>query len=184
MPAGLYTDLGSEFIGAPFAELCAKHGIHQIFLKNSKLKAQIAESHVKILMRKVTRFTAARNTKSFVDHLNEIVAGLNDRYIDSLGCSPNQVTAENAEQVFERKYSKDLSAAPVEKFHKGDRVRVRLQFQSAFRKKYRQSFSTEIFRVKRVASKPPTLAYVLEDDSGYEVEGLYYAEDLVRASTR
>lgn len=180
-PATLYTDLGTEFTGSPFARVCSKNGVHQVFLSNTKLKAQIAELHVKILMRKVAKFTSHRRSKNFVDYLDDIVTGLNNRYIESLGRSPNQVNAGNAVEVFERKYSKDILAVPKKAFKKGDTVRIRLKFDSPFRKKYLQTYSTEIFRVKRIESKPPVLTYVLEDDDGYEVEGLYYAEDLVLA---
>jgi hypothetical protein len=181
-PATLFTDLGTEFTGSPFAKLCSKNGIHQIFLSNTELKAQIAENYVKILMQKITRFTHSKKTKKFVDNLQEIVEGLNNRYIESLGRSPAQVGPENAVETFQRKYSKTLNVVPRRAFKIGDFVRVKLRFDSPFHKRYTQSFSTEIFRVKEIKGRPPTLTYVLEDEDGYEVEGLYYSQDLTEAS--
>jgi hypothetical protein len=180
-PASLFTDLGTEFTGAPFAKTCSDKGIHQTFLSNSELKAQIVENCVKILMQKVARFTDSKKTKKFVDHLGEITDGLNSHYVESLGRSPAEVGPENAELVFEKKYGKALRAIPRRGFKPGDAVRVRIKFESPFRKGYKQSFSTEIFRVKTVKGRPPTLSYVLEDEDGYEVEGLYYREDLIEA---
>ena len=63
------------------------------------------------------------------------------------------------------------------KFSVGQHVRIRKE-KMKFAKGGEQTFSTEIFRIRKVIERSPRPVYELEDLNKTPIEGLFYAEEL------
>ena len=63
------------------------------------------------------------------------------------------------------------------KFQIGDIVRLSLKNQ-LFRKGYRQTFTKELFRIRKRLFADPA-AYIIEDLSGEEIDSIVYEQELI-----
>jgi len=178
-PSMLTTDLGSEYRSYLFEEMLKKEGvIHH--LARGKNKASLAEAYIKFVRLKIGKYCTANDTRRYVDALPDIVKGMNSTPLKSLdGLAPDQITVDNQNRVWKFRYQKLLARKPPEaKLRSGERVRMKLFHESAFKKSSEPSFSQEIFIVSRIHSAPPTLLYSLTDLTGRPVAGRWYYENL------
>ena len=126
---------------------------------------------------------AQYKTKRYIDALPTLIKSINDRYLDSIGMSPSQVTVENSIEVFQRRYNKILELNPKyaeRRFKIGDEVRVELK-KKIFDKAYTENYQNEIFIVKKIIYRPPIYVYNLDDRLGEPLDKSYTAEQMVRA---
>lgn len=180
-PLYISCDRGLEFWNSDVEALLKKYRVHMYATRNV-VKAAIVENFIRILKNRIYRFIETRSTKGrrYIDHLQDIVDGLNKRYHRSIKMRPVDVSVENQEEVFERlfpNYYKDK----VKKRHKtmyevGSTVRVS-KFRSPFSKGYRQNFSEDLYTISEIVPREPPL-YKLKDKDGDELVGTWYSWEL------
>ena len=146
-------------------------------------KKQVAENSVRILKTALWKSITQSGSKRYLDSLQDIVTGLNDRPMPILGGkSPSQITPALQPEVFQLRYGKALEAAHQArpKIPIGTPVRLRLKHSnSVFGKGFIQQFSQEIYRVVKASLAPPRFLYSLADFySGQKISGRYYREEL------
>ena len=89
---------------------------------------------------------------------------------------PKDVNKTNENLVWVTLYGSLLGKLQLQKFRVGDTVRVS-RYKSIFGKGYEANFTEEIFQVKRVLRRDPTV-YELEDHEGEPIIGKFYEEEL------
>lgn len=157
-----------------------KHDIVH-FSTASDLKASVVERFNRTLKGRMWRYFTANNTLRYIDVLQDLVKSYNHSYHSSIKMKPVQVTAENTLQVFENLYG-DVQNKSKNKFKKGDQVRIS-KLRGVFDKKYKQSFTDEVFTVTECIPREPPV-YKLADYDGEPIQGSFYDAELQKVTVR
>ena len=96
--------------------------------------------------------------------------------------APNQVNSENQETVWDNLYKHGPKQRKTI-LNLGDRVRIS-KLRRQFDKGYLPSWTTEMFTISRIRHDTEPLVYILKDDSGEELEGTFYIEELQKVSDK
>ncbi|KAF0021869.1 hypothetical protein F2P81_025878 [Scophthalmus maximus] len=183
-PEKLQTDAGKEFFNKTFQNMLKKRGVIH-FATGSDLKASVVERFNRTLKTRMWRYFMAKNTRRYLDVLQDLVHGYNHSYHKSIKMAPMQVecTVENTLQVFQNLYG----AVPVRyseklkmNFKPGDVVRIS-KVRGVFDKKYEQSFTEELFTVHECVPRVPPV-YRLKDYDGEPIEGAFYEAELQKVN--
>ena len=153
-PQRLQTDLGKEFYNAPFRRMLEREGI-QHFLMHWDAKASIVERFNCMLKERMFRYFTARNTRTYLNVLPQLLNGYNQTCHRSIGMAPHDVTDDNERVVWTKLYGKRLKQYPRPKLKVGDRVRLS-------KKGYLPGWTEEVFIVRRVV-RGPVVTYQLEE---------------------
>lgn len=177
IPVKIQTDAGKEFFNHVFEKLMKKHNI-QHFATGSDLKASIVERFNRTLKTKMWRFFTAKNTRRYIDVIQDLLDSYNNSYHSSIKMKPSEVSPSKTSQVFENLYGTlPLSAkASVFKFKEGDIVRIS-KYRGVFDKMYEQSFTDEYFFVNECIPRIPPV-YKLRDIKGEILNGTFYEAEL------
>ena len=74
--------------------------------------------------------------------------------------------------------------APCRKvFTEGDSVRI-AQARQNFKKGYTPSWTEELFTISRINTRSKPITYILKDDSGEELKGHFYKEELQKVGEK
>ena len=108
----------------------------------------------------------------YMDVLPDMVESYNRAVHRSIGMPPAEVTRSNQRTVAKRLYGRKGSRKSC-KFVPGDRVRL-TKAKRTFKKGYLPNWTEELF----------TIVYVVRDDHGEILEGIFYAEELQKVFKR
>lgn len=180
-PETFRSDAGKEFTGNPVKQYLADREIYQQVAYNTT-KANYAERVIRTLKKKIFQYLYYKNTKRYIDVLQDLVAGYNENYHSSIKCAPSTVNKNNEAEIWARQYlpkdsSKMRNFKFKFKFNVGDLVRIsnpRLPFSRGFG----LTFSEELFKIKRRHITMPA-TYVLEDLNGKPLRGLFYEAEMI-----
>lgn len=183
-PLKLQTDDGKEFKNWAVRELLEECGNVKWFSTSQLVKAQIVERFNRTLKEKLQKYYSAKGTLRYVDVLKDVLKGYNTSKHSTFKkiFSPEEVTAENENFVFELQYRKYLSERVAKpKFAIGDLVRISAYRPTFFKKTSQQNFTTELFKISDVCEKvnPPTYSLSSLNDSE-AITGRFYADELQR----
>ena len=145
-------------------------------------KAQMAERLIKSLKSLLWRYFSYNHTYKYIDILQKLLTEYNNKYHSSIKMAPNSVTPDNSKEVFNTLYGSFEHEVPPKKppkFRIGDFVRIS-KYKRAFEKGYTQSYTTEIFRVRRVVYGYIT-QYRLSDMQDDDILGKFYENELIRS---
>lgn len=168
-------DLGKEFIGNHFQEMAKKLKIN-VFSTFSEIKNSICERFNRTIMEKIARYWTKNNTYRYVDILPEILRNYNNSYHRSIKTSPAKVNPQNEGTIYKNLFPDLLVGNSVPKFEVNDICRLNT-YKGIFSKGYREKWTREKFRVKRVKNTNPT-HYLLEALNGEEILGGFYDWEL------
>ena len=129
------------------------------------------------LKARIWKYFTARNTRVYIDILQDIVQGYNNSYRRSIGRAPASVSLLNVGQVRRKLYGKSWTKPRRKfKFKLGDQVRVS-KSRRTFKKGYLPSWTQEIFIVAKIIPRVPPV-YRLRDYADDDIEGVFCAEEL------
>jgi len=157
--AMLETDRDTELLNDKFQSMLRRHGIHFYTSENYDIKVAVMD-----------RFCCTlKNTRRYIDVLQDLVDSYNGTYHRSIGMAPNDVNADN-----ERSRLYPLKNARVHwDFDVGDTVRITKGRHSPFDKGYTHRWTRELVQVQsRMPTDPPT--YALKDLDGESIKGKFY----------
>jgi len=139
--AMLQTDRGTEFLIDKFQSMLRRHGIHFYTSENYYIKAAVVERFCRTL-----RYFTFKNTRRYIDVLQDLVDSYNGTYHRSIGMAPNDVTADNEQLVRSRLYP--LKKASVRwHFDVRDTVHITKARHSPFDKGYTHRWTRELFQI-------------------------------------
>ena len=128
------------------------------------------------------KYFTAKNTRVYIDILQDIVHGYNNSYHRSIGQAPASVSLLNVGQVRRKLYGNSWTKPkrelgdPKPKRELGDQVRIS-KSRRTFKKGYLHSWTQEIFTVTKIILRVPPV-YRLGDYADDDIEGVFYAEEL------
>jgi len=169
------SDKGTEFLNSTFQSMLKRHGIKFYTSENEDLKAAVVERFNRTLKEKMFRYFTYKNTRRYLDVLNDLLHSYNNTHHRSIGMAPHEVNADNANVVRARLYPLKPKSFKW-KYAVGDRVRIAMQRQP-FRKGYLGQWSEEVFDI---ATRLPTtpVTYELRDLAGESIKGRFYEPEL------
>ena len=177
IPKYVQTDAGTEFTNVHVQDYFRSKGIKH-FITSSDTKCAIVERFNRTLKSRMFKYFTANNTWSYLDVLQELVRGYNDKTHRSIGIAPSLVNAKNEGNVFDFQYANYLRGyrSAKFKFAVNDIVRIS-KLHAPFRKGYLPTFNDEYFAIhRRISSSPPT--YELRDRKGEVLIGRFYEPEL------
>lgn len=181
-PWRLYTDEGKEFVNKKFREFLDSHEIKHMVALNKETKAAVAERFNRTLKDKLWKYFTQSQKLTYLKPLRAIVRNYNyTARHRSIGMPPAEVTWRNEREVWEKQYGATRHVVPKPPaFAEGDRVRLS-RAKGIFEKGYEPNFTEEVFEVCGVIRERPP-RYVIRDESGEEIEGRFYEDELVKAT--
>ena len=172
----LQTDKGTEFLNRNFQSFLKEKNIH-FFTTNSELKASVVERFNRTLKTRMWKYFTAKNTRVYIDIMQDIVHAYNNSYHRSIGQAPSSVSLLNVGQMRRKLYGKSrIKPMRKFKFKLGDQVRIS-KSRRTFKKGYLPSWTQEIFTVTKIIPRVPPV-YQLRHYADDEIEGVFYAEEL------
>jgi hypothetical protein len=149
-----------------------ENDVHFFTTYNDETKASIVERFNRTLKTKMWKYFTHRETLMYMDVLPDMVESYNRAVHRSIGMPPAEVTRSNQRTVAKRLYGRKGSRKSC-KFVPGDRVRL-TKAKRTFKKGYLPNWTEELF----------TIVYVVRDDHGEILEGIFYAEELQKVFKR
>jgi len=140
------SDKVTEFLNSTFQGMLKRRGIKFYTSENEDLKASVVERFNRTLKSKMYRYFTHKNTRRYVDALDDMLHSYNNTRHRSIGMAPTEVDVENEDLVRKRLNSPKPKSYEW-KYEVGDRVRHTMQ-KRPFRKGYLGDWSLEIFVIK------------------------------------
>jgi len=179
-PRHLWVDEGLEWYNKPVKSYLRSLGI-DLYSTKSKLKAAVAEVHVKNLRRRIEMHFTRTGKKTWVDTLQAFTENMNSSYHSSIKMAANEVTKANEDRVWNNIYHRVISKDNIiPKYKVGDKVVISKQKAATFSKGFTPNFSTEEFIIDKVNQTPGAPTFKLRDLKGEQVESSFYGEELAR----
>jgi hypothetical protein len=175
----LQTDKGKEFKNARVQELLKTYDVHWFSTENETIKASMVERFNKTLRIKIHRYLTSRRTDRYLDVLDDLVDGYNQKKHSSTRVAPKDVTNEMSDSIFVNTFEKDkpFKKQSMPKFQVGDYVRISRKRQT-FERGYTQKWTSEIFVVDGVDFWKTPIVYRIKDLGDDKIEGTFYAQEL------
>ena len=189
-PRYVQTDKGKEFLNKTFQDHLKSRDIEFFTGENDDIKASLVERLNRTLKEKLWRYFTHKRTYRYVDVLDKVVSSYNRTHHKTLNMAPADVNAENSEAVFYRRdlptekqikkmwKKTDLGGSDSQVVVPGDRVRM-LSTKGPFRKGYEGHWKEEVVNVARTLGNR---GFELKDDTGEEIKGVWYPEEVQKVS--
>src|SRR5882757_2702308 len=180
-PTKLRSDKGGEFDNKYFHEFSKNNNVIYFTTQNSDIKCAIIERFNRTLKSKLFRYFTLRGTRKYHDVLQEIMESYNNSVHRSIGMTPNDVTKENEQIVFENLYKTPnlrnlLQHRKINKINVGDTVRRKYELK-AFDKSYYPLWTDMVFKIDKIYRKLNKPQYSIEVD-GEKINRRFYPEEL------
>lgn len=172
----LECDDGKEYFNKSVTDVLKKHRV-KLYSTYSDKGASLVERFNRTLMNLIQKHMTANNTKRYVDKLEDIVNGYNNKIHRIIKCTPNSVNKFNEMDVWLRSYA-DLYSKPVKKakLSVGDLVRIKV-VKNVFSKGYTCNYTKDVYKIKSVNRTIP-VTYTLEDSNCFKINGSFYEPEL------
>ena len=172
-PINLCTDSGKEFFNYDCNKIFEAYGInHYAVPTKSKFKASVVERAIRTIKSRLERYFHRHKTKKWIDIIQQFVKNYNNTPHKSHGLKPLEVSDENRDKVYKKLYPR-IKLTTVCKYKKGDKVRHLVE-KTLFQKGYTQTWTEEIFTISQVRQSNLVCWYILTDNSGVKVNGIWY----------
>ena len=90
-PVFLQTDKGTEWLNSTFQSLLKSHGIKFYTSENDDIKAAVIERFNRTLKSRMWRYFTHKNTRRYLDVLQDLVHSYNNTFHRSIGMKPSEV---------------------------------------------------------------------------------------------
>lgn len=182
LPFRIMTDSGLEFRGKKTQEYLKSLGIKFCVARNPILKCSHAERVQRSIKERLQRYLEYKNTKKYIDVLQDIVSSYNERIHSATLMKPSSVTFENV-NIAVANIRKKYRDPPVKKpkYKVGDTVRISRE-RGLFEKKFTAGFSEELFKISRVDTSQTPHIYELKDLNGEDILGSFYHHELSKVT--
>ena len=181
-PKQIFADRGLEFYNRTFMGLLERENILIYSTNTVGIKAAQAERAIRTLKNKLYKFLASQKSWKYLDHLSDIEYALNHSVNRTIGMSPSQVSKDNADAVFEKRYGDKMKTKQrPASFKTGDIVRTK-EMRNVFKKEFFPRFSKSVYAVSDVIPSNPKMYKVdMIDSVGSRLGTLnrvYYSPEL------
>lgn len=176
-PKFLQTDRGTEFDNRIFKKLLQDYGV-SLFHNHSPLKAAMVERFNRTLMLRISKLCTLTKNR-YISHLQDIVYSYNTSVHRITKHRPVDVNEFNQLDVWANSNAPEPCVRnPGPKFRVNDFVRIKKQ-RDSFAKGYSNNFTDDVYRIREVIRSNP-VTYLLSDNSGEDVLGIFYTPELAK----
>eukprot|EP00794_Sanderia_malayensis_P017879 gene17879-biopygen15311 len=189
-PRIIYSDNGKEFLNSAVSPYLKSIRIQHITTNDSSIKGAIVERANETLKRKLVKIASLHNGK-YLEHLQNIVLGLNNSVHTTTRLAPNAVDPVTVNTA---RINIEKSIVPRQKkhalwdkrtrrplLHVGDWARIR-KGHKTFRRGFQQGFTDELFQVTDVDTHDLPPVYKLHDLRQEPVIGTFQYPELVHVT--
>lgn len=183
-PFKIQTDRGTEFKNNHLESLMEKNNIKLFFTFDEDVKCAVVERFNRTLKGKMFKYFTATGRRRYIDALTGLVASYNNTIHSATGMTPNSVSPQNKEEVFQRLYGvrdkRQLlmqQTSDKQSYSVGDTVRLRYQL-GPLTKSYYPNYTDQIFTIATVIRSSPRITYLIKDWQNNLVGGKFYREEL------
>lgn len=178
-PLNIVSDQAKEFVSKQFKTFLDKHSINFYTANDPATKACICERFIRSIKSIIYKYLSFKNTKKYVNVLDDLVSIYNNRKHRSIGRAPIQVDESNILSVWE--YMNRNRVQPIfnenkPKFTVGTLVRISYP-KKIFEKGYTKQWSNEVFSVQKVILSYPH-TYKISELDGTIIKSLFYEDEL------
>lgn len=177
-PELLRSDAGREFVNNTLRDFLEEKRVRFQVARNEG-HANFAERVIKTIKGKIFRLLTHKNTRHYINKLQDIVKGYNASIHNTTGMKPKDVTPEIGKKIWWKIYKpvdKPKLSKPF-KFKIGDNVRI-TYLKNKFTREYDQRWTGEIFTVYLRYRQGGVPLYKLKDYNLDPIEGSFYTEEL------
>ena len=175
-PEKIQFDQGKEFYNKDVKQLFEKQNI-EWFSTTTNKKAAIVEKFNLTIKNRMYRYFTEKQTKKWIDIIDNLVEGYNNTYHSSIHMKPIEVNEKNEGVVWYNLYGAYLASEYGKpKFNLDDTVRIS-KYKNIFAKGYLSNYTRELFKIKQIIYGP-VIVYKLQDLNNEEMEGTFYTEEL------
>ena len=179
-PRHVASDAGSEFNCGKNLDLFDSLGVNY-YTVSSDIKCGIVERFQKTLQKKIYMYMTEKQTKRYINVLQDIVHAYNMSPHSLLKLSPYDAELPENQEKLARFHSKiflkNLKAKQKSKFKLNDPVRIS-EKKTPFSRSYNQQFKDEIFFICKINTERPIPRYYIKDENGEELKGFFYGYQL------
>lgn len=179
-PTKLQTDKGKEFKNRKFLEFLRKESVRFFTSNNEDIKCSVVERFNRTLKNKMFRYFTAKNTKKYIDVLQDLIKSYNHSRHRSTKFRPADITLENQDVAFKNIYGvSDVSKLQKKRRPDDEKSHVRLRLQKkVFDKGYKPLWTEEIFQTLVGLPKQDKVLYKVSDSIGTPIEGTFYEHEI------
>ena len=174
-PKRLQTDKGKEFLNSDVKQYLREQEV-ELFQTFSDQKAAVVERFNRTLKTRIWTYFSAKNTKRYLDVLEEIVKAYNNSSHRSIGMAPSQVTKKDEDLIWFRMYGDGTRRPPKLSMTPGQAVRVS-RVKGAFDKGYLPNWTEQHYRLEGTSAGDRRV-YKLQNIRGEPIDGTYYTEEI------
>ena len=177
----LWVDQGREFYNKHFDEWLKENNVVR-YSTFGEHKSAIVERFNRTLKTEMWKRSTAKNTRNWIDMLDDLVKRYNNKVHSTIGMSPVAASKEeNSVKVSKNNEKRRGSLRKgVKKFVVGDTVRIS-RTKLLFERGFHPNWTEEIFTVVNVNNTVP-ITYKLKDSSGEALDGSFYNEELQKTT--
>lgn len=173
-PKNLQTDDGKEFFNNNFSTLLKKYNINH-YSTYSTMKASIVERFNRTLKEKMWKNFSLTGSYNWINSLQKMLFDYNHTIHRTIKTEPSNVTKRCESRLLNTVYN-HMKIFDEAKYKIGNYVRI-LKYKTNFEKGYTPSWTTEIFKIRKVQLTNP-VTYLLEDYLGNPILGGFYEFEL------
>lgn len=178
-PRVLGTDAGGEFLGAPVQEVFKNYNVKHFVLRGQP-KASICERVVRTIKNRMWKYFTANSTLKYIDALDDLVSGYNNRYHRTIQMAPAQVNKKNEKQLWKKLYSNYLrkqTKGKTNKFQTGDTV-VITKKRKPFTKSYLPQWTERKYMIVDELNTDPPVWRLMDMDTQEILKPRFYTQEL------
>jgi len=175
-PIYLYTDAGREYVNSKLQKLLNENNIKHVIARNTETKSAIAERWIRTIKQKIYKFMTAKNTKTYINKLDNIVDSYNRTVHSRTKFKPFDVNKSNEKLVFRNLY-KGLDSKSNKILKTNTPVRLQ-KIKRTFEKGYESNWTKEIFLIDKILNTKPFPRFTVKDTRGEVLDGSFYEKEL------
>ena len=177
-PKFLISDSGTEFVNRSFQSLLDMHNIKLYIMRNTEVKAAIAERFIRTIKTKIFKYLTDSKSLKFIDKLPLILKNYNNSLHSRTKFKPIDVNTSNQYDAFLNLY-RDRNENKTANFKIGDKVRI-MKLKGTFEKGYLRNWTDEIFTVNKILNTLPFKRYLIRDSNNIQLLGSFYEKELLK----
>lgn len=177
----MQSDAGGEYLNAYMRELMKDNGVTMFHTENYDVKASVAEVNIRILKHRLWRYMDGKNTKRWVDVLQQITKSRNETVFPGHGFRPIDVNELNAGEAFRKLYPKlarGLRRFPLKhKYDIGQRVKLSV-LRNPLVHSFYGTYTQETYIISSRLNTDP-VTYRVSNEEGDNMRGTVYEDELL-----
>jgi hypothetical protein len=181
IPKHIWVDQGKEFYNRNMDEWLQDNRINR-YSTYGEHKSAVVERFNRTLKEIMWKRFTAENTRTWIDMLDQLLHGYNNRIHSTTGMTPVKASLkENEMKVLQNITEKSkVTSKTKAKFKVGDKVRMS-RTKALFEKGYLPNWSEETYIIDDVRKTNP-ITYKIKDTLGEVIEGSFYSEELQKTN--